>query len=449
MPKILVLNYHVSLPPVSTVPSRYPNPLARVSQRSLWYVESGDIVVSPVVLQGNLVEYVAQLAGFDPDTVTILVAGQKLYDDVLLDPDLVASLRAHVSPDAEWMLSPCNVTEGVAELARILGIGAGQELAFAAERGNDLLNSKSHFRQLAAGAGLPIADGVVARSPLRLLRAIEGLSAATGTVIIKQDNAAGGAGNYAFTSGALRPLPGVHEVRPLPRDLADATVLWEELTEAEDPVLVVESYYDATHTFYLEYHAAQGGRLTFLNHGELKRRIATKGGVDYWHWIGLELPSSLRPSALAQALMYGSLFAKAVADVGYRGYMNIDGIVDRNGRVIFNEINARWGGGLVLHTIGSRLLGPSYADTHIVSSLRNVRPAPFAETVEVLQRKGIYFDPQSREGVLVVAHGPNATDDTECVVIAASQDRILQLADLTAEALDESPVATLSGVGER
>lgn len=97
---------------------------------------------------------------------------------------------------------PCFWTQGVAELAAVLGLAPRGGLGFAAQRGSDLLNRKTHFRQLAAGAGVPVPDGSVARTPLELTRAIERQLPRTGTAIVKQDDGAGGSGNLTLTRGA-------------------------------------------------------------------------------------------------------------------------------------------------------------------------------------------------------------------------------------------------------
>lgn len=441
MPKLLILNYHVSLPPASVVPSRYPNPLDRVSHRALWYADENDVIVSPAVLDRDMFEYVARMLNFDPATVTILECGRKLYDDVLLDADLLVELRAQMAKHDSWSVMPCNVTEGVVELSRRLGIDAGDEVGFASEGGVDLLNRKSHFRQLAVAHGVPLAPGVVARSPERLSQAVKELLGITGTVILKQDNAAGGAGNIALTSGPLRPLPGVYETRHVPEDLAAMTECWTELTTAQEPVLVVESYHDADFAFYFEYFVGDGGRVTFLANGEIKRRVSQRNDSAEWEWVGLEIPADVPAFTIAEALSQSAIFVAAIASMGYRGYLNVDAIVDGDGRLIFNEVNVRWGGGLVLHTIGARLLGPRYADRYVISSVRNVKPSSLPATLEGLRRHDLAFSPGADEGVVVVAVDPAGSNDTECLVLAATRSRISELETMLRQAVSELSVA--------
>lgn len=430
MPKILILNYHVELPTGSDIVKKYPNHLGRAATRAMWYAESGDIVVSPVEVDRTFAKYVTGVGGVDLDSITFTVRGAKLYDDVLLDESLVEFLAEHTSGDESWTLMPCNMTEGVAELARLLGIGAASDMQFAAERGADLLNRKSHFRQLAVGSGLPLAPGSVVRSPKGLLRAINNLIEITGTVVVKQDNAAGGVGNTAFTSGPMTALPGTSSTRPIPSDLPAAEALWAELIEAQDPVLVVESYHQTVNAFFLEYFIGEGGKVTLLSNPKFKRRLTETSGESSWAWIGLEIPSDAPSSTLAEAVTHAAWFASDVAAWGYRGHMNVDVMVTDDGQLMFNEINARWSGGLVLHTIGARILGRRYADTHVISSVRNIKPAPFESTLETLRTLGVEFSPEKNEGVIVVAHGPLETDNTEVLLIAESRDRIRELENL-------------------
>jgi hypothetical protein len=159
-------------------------------------------------------------------------------------------------------------------------------------------------------------------------------------------------------------------------------------------------------------------------------------GASSLIWEGLEIPADIPPFSLSDALTHSARFAMLAAQMGYRGYLNIDAIITDSGELMFNEVNARWGGGLALHVIGERLLGPRYADDHVVSSLRNARPAPLPEVLRLLQERRLHFDGDSREGVLVVAYDPTLADPMECLIVGSSRHRLREIEDTLLDALN-------------
>ncbi|GCE00805.1 peptide ligase PGM1-related protein [Embleya hyalina] len=424
--KILLLNVRADFPPEIGLSDRHP--LVRACRRTSWYAEAGDVIASPAPIDREFLDHVGGTLGFDAGTISVVLRDRVLTDEVILAPDFVAELRLAIADHPNWRIMACYVTEGVAELAERLGIGCDGS-AFAAERGSDLLNRKGHFRRLAAGIGMPLAAGSVVQSPTRLARAIEQHMPATGAVIVKQHNAGGGLGNVVLAADDLGPLPGARETRRIGPDVAEtAEKLWTELSQEHDPGVVVEVYHPAArHMFYFEYLVADSGVPRFVNSGTIRLVREGTAADERLSWVGLELPADLPPHSLAQALTHATRFAVLAADIGYRGYLNIDAIVTASGELIFNEVNARWGGGLVLHTVASRLLGEDYADHSVASSLRDVRPVPLARVVAAAREHGLDLTPERREGVVVLACEPTQTEALECLLVAPSVSRVREL----------------------
>lgn len=247
-------------------------------------------------------------------------------------------------------------------MAAILGIPkTGDD--FALQRGPDLLNRKSHFRQLATSVALPLPHGSVATDPNGLFKAVTSLKSETGRVIVKLDNGAGGVGNVILTSNKSDPLPGARDTRWVSWPSFDPEALWSEMTTASCKTLVVESYHLARSLFYLEYTIQDDASIAFVNSGSIRLRKSADRSERALIWTGLELPSDLEEEQLLAAQAHAYRFVALARDLGYRGMINIDAIFAQDGRLLFNEANGRWGGGSVLHNIAVRLLVPTFLGT--------------------------------------------------------------------------------------
>jgi hypothetical protein len=412
--------------------------LAKSAWRNTWFADEGDIIISPVAIEEDFLKYIGHILGFDSNSLSVITQNQLVTDDFLLSTDFIDDLRSHLSNSNSWMMMPCFYTKGVTELESLVGIENHSGFHFAAQCGCDLLNRKTHFRQLSMGARVPLADGSVVHTPQALAKAIEKHLPQTGTVIVKKDNAAGGMGNITLTSGAITALPGSRETRYIDSNTqAIAADLWAQLTEPQSPSLVVESYHNASHRFYFEYWIDDHGSAVFLNSGTIRLRPDSDPNAKELVWVGLDIPAELPSFSSASALTLSMQFAKLAAQIGYRGPINIDAIVTSSGDLIFNESNARWGGGLVLHTLGERLLGKQYANHHVLSSLRDVKSPPKTEVLDILREHSLLFNPESKEGVIVLAYGEFQKDTMECLLLGSSRPRVCEIEALLRAAVEQ------------
>lgn len=397
------------------------------SARFLWHAEEGDVLVIPDGIDPDFKSYVGSVVGFTPESVEVLTIDRPLDEATLLDEDFAGELRSYVKEPAEWSLFPCVVTGGVAELSTRLGLDALSGSAFARQGGIDLLNMKSTFRRLAAGAGTPIAEGVVARSAGEIRRAVKSLWEQTSTMIAKQDRSGGGHGNIGLADSHSASLPGTRETRLLGADLEElAQGLWADLSDAYNQFVVVEAYHSADHRFYLEYHLSDDG-IDFLNSGMLRYALPPGAEDGTPKWVGLDLPLRLGSRSYTEVITRSREFLDVVRRIGYRGYVNIDGLLLPDGRLVFHEINARWGGSLVYHVIAERLLGRNYADAHVVSSVLNIKPGSLSGLLEAIRRAGIGYQEGKREGVVVLGCDSDLGPGAECLILAASEERARSL----------------------
>ncbi|MGY3131024.1 hypothetical protein ACVWZM_001706 [Bradyrhizobium sp. USDA 4501] len=420
MPRIIIMNAGT---PQMSGPDLTAAQLALAANsayRSTWFAKEGDLIVSPLSIPADLLSYIGETLDFDASSVSLLVPefgheAPVLNDCTLLSSSIVEGLNSHIRQTSSWSMYPCYSSEGVARLAAMLGIPqTGDD--FALQRGPDLLNRKSHFRQLATSVALPMPNGIVTTNSNELFRAVNLLRHETGRVIVKLDNGAGGVGNIILASNESGPLPGARDTRRILWPSFDPDALWAEMATASCSTLVVESYHLARSLFYLEYEIENDG-LIFINSGNIRLRRSTDQSEKALIWTGLELPSDLRNEQWLTAQTHAHRFVSLVRNLGYRGPVNIDAIFTNDGRLLFNEANGRWGGGSVLHSIAVRLLGFDYSGSHVISSVRNVRSGSLKAAHERFAREGFLFDGTRKQGVIPLASDQEA-GTVECLVIA-------------------------------
>lgn len=403
-------------------------PLRKSIARCTWFAAAGDVIISPIPIEEGFLRYVGETLGFDPARVSVLVRDGLRAEGLALSEADVGKLRALVAGADDWAVLPCFWTPDVAAFVRELGIGDPIAIAFAAHRGSELFNRKSHFRQFGAGMSLPLAEGTIVTSERELAGAIREHLPKTGTVIVKKDNAAGGIGNVTLTTGAVRALPGARETRRVDDADASAAALWRDLADGSPgQPLVVEVYHAAAHSFYFEYFIGADGRPQFLHSGDVRFRDPDDARTPELVWVGLDTPTGLPHYSLANALTHAGRLVALAAQVGCRGHINIDAIVTTGGELVFNEANVRWGGGSSLHDIGVRLIGPRFADGHALSFVRDIAGPVQAEALRVLRAGGLQFRPEAGEGVIILAGNEREPGTMECLVAGASQARVREL----------------------
>ncbi|QOG21012.1 peptide ligase PGM1-related protein [Bradyrhizobium sp. SEMIA] len=421
MPRILIMNAGTAQMSGSDLTPAQLSLAANSAYRSAWFAHEGDLIVSPVVIPADLLSFIGATLNFDASSLCLLVPqggsqSSVLDDCTLLSKTVVERINRHIRQKSTWRLNPCYSTEGVARLADMLGIPqTGND--FALQRGPDLLNRKSHFRQLATSVALPLPNGSITTDSNELFRAVTSLRTATGSVIVKLDNGAGGVGNVILTGNESDPLPGARDTRRIPWTSFDPDALWSEMTTASCKTLVVESYHLATSLFYLEYEIEDDGSIVFMSSGNIRLRKSADRSERALIWTGLELPSDLRNEQWLTAQAHAYRFVALARNLGYRGMLNIDAIFADDGRLLFNEANGRWGGGSVLHTIAVRLLGFDYSGCNVLLSVRNVRSGSLQIAHDRLVKEGFLFDRTRKEGVIPLAADPEA-GTVECLVIA-------------------------------
>lgn len=389
------------------------------TSRFLWHAGAGDVVILPERVDRRYASYVCEMLGMPQDSQRIIEHKGLLADEALLKASTLDAVKEAIGHGDGVVLQPFVQTRGTVELARLLGAPEATGATFAHENGVDLLNSKANFRKLAAGVGLPIAPGRVARSQHELAASLRRFRRAGRPLIAKHDHAGGGHGNIILSAeGAARSkLPGARRFLDI-EDSADglAQVLWDELTDSSYSVVTLEVYEESRDRFYLEYDLS----------GEVPLLVST-GSIRYDDhptdvppkWTGLDVPFALDAVDGAAAASQGQLIVSAVHALGYRGMLNLDGITTVDGQLVFQEINARWGGGLVYDVIARRLLGESYPRTHVLRSLLDMPEMDHAELRKRLTEAGVHYSREREEGALILASRSDLGGGAEILLIAS------------------------------
>ncbi len=396
--------------------------------RFLWQMQSGDVLLTPDAPKDGFLEYVAGMLEVSPSSLNVVVAEGLLDDAFIHSEDVMGALAEQVNGREEWRIAPFLLTRGVVLLADALGIPRPEGWRFAMEGGVELLNLKSTFRRLAAGIGTPIASGTVARSAVDLETELHRLEAVTNAVIIKQDRGGGGHGNVGYSKTSDDRLPGTRLTRFWPSGAAHvASEVWDELVEKERDLVVVEAYLRGGERFFAEWHISQDAT-DLLSTGLIKYADAGGASISSPEWRGLDLPANLGGGLrTARVIVEAHRLVLEVARLGYRGYLNVDGLIMPDGRLIFHEVNARWGGGLVYHLLASRLLGAQWGDHHIASSVLDLPSGKVDDLVESARKAGIAFDRARAEGVLLLAADSDLGGGSEFLILAASQARAREI----------------------
>lgn len=406
----------------------------KAALRNAWLAAPGDVIVSRVPLGDAFLAYMTRIMGYAPGSIAVICPDVEegeiatLNDALLLAPAMVEALAARIDEPGDWTILPCYQTTGIATLQRLIGLPDTPGRGFAEQRGTDLFNRKSHFRQFAQGARLPLPDGRIVTDPRGVEWAIAALIETTGKVIVKRDNGAGGTGNIVVTLGDTPPHPGACETLSLQNGM-DALMarLWPMLTANEQGPIVVETYLAAQGAFYTEFFIHADGSHDYLNSGTIRLRPSEDPSARELFWIGLELPADLCREALANGITQARRFVDLAAAIGYRGHINIDALLTESGEIIYNEANARWGGGTVLDHLARHLLGDGFAGDFVVSSFRDVPAPPLAETVALIERAGLQFDQKRGRGIVVLAYDDSFAHQMEFLIIGRTRTELREM----------------------
>lgn len=333
-----------------------------------WYLEPGDVVVSQEPFDSSFIGYVADVHA---ELGRPFVAPPQVISHTELQSDYLGSCELSDALIALGVkigrVDAIYSSRGLALLAENLGLSG--EWGFLRERGMELLNRKSHFRQLASSLGTPLAAGMIVKTDDELRAAVEEVMRRTGSAIVKADNGGGGSGNTVISSGDSFQCLGAKSHLNINALRAESEA-WARLLRGNE-VLVVEEYLSSTHQFYIEFEVGASGP-EFVSTGSILTS-PHRERPGYYVWDGLQIPAVIGEGARRESRRMAGDLANRAWELGYIGRINVDFILREDNSLIVNEWNARWGGGTVMEAVARRFLGDGYQGRSVARSVKNVR----------------------------------------------------------------------------
>ncbi|WP_416985415.1 peptide ligase PGM1-related protein [Streptomyces sp. T028] len=389
-------------------------------QRIAWFAEAGDILVLPVRPDDAFLDYVTSLTGLSPADLTVVVppvhpgSEGSLSPARLADPEFVEALAEAVGGREVTHLSGLWPDAAVARLARTIGVTSAMPgHGFVDQAGGVMVNSKSAFRTIAGGVGVPLPDGAVCTGKQAAEDAILRLLP-DGPVVVKHDYLSGGRGNEILTLGEpFRPI-GARRVITV-TDRADVGAWlderWEWVTASGRGRPVVERYVRDSSAFFSEFLVQDDG-VRLLGDGEL---------LSAPYAVGQIMPSQgLEPEVVERIVEGGRRLAVALHGLGYRGVLCPDAIVTPERDVLFTEFNGRVTGSTHIYgCIGGRVVGEGFGKDRLI--LERVWPEgcvaeSFTDARTTVEAAGLAYDPDSRTGVVFTNAFDNTNGVMYCVV---------------------------------
>jgi hypothetical protein len=407
-------------------------------ERSVWIARAGDIIVAAQPIHSDFLRYIEDTCAIARGSIRIVhwrhATTSYLTDVDLLDAAFQEEVRASIDCGQQWEILPCFYTPGFAEFCASLGLPQISNHRFVSEHGSQMLNSKANFRRLAAELGTPVPAGGVAFNARMLRDQIQRHIAVTGSVIVKRDYGLGGLGNVVVTNTTCTQFPGTSNWHRYQENMLDEII--ETISDGWKEAMVVEAYHhDVSSMVYYEFEIDAQAKPKFLNSGSIRVPEADPLTRKLL-WFGLDIPAhGLKPFSAAIAFTEAAGLAQKAAQLGYRGYLNIDAIVLQDGQVLFNEYNARGGGWTALHMLGVHLLGGSYATEYTICSRKKITGPDFYEATAALRTSGLQYTKGKTEGVLLFGCNTNAEENLEFLFIARTLEDARRLERSTLSAI--------------
>jgi hypothetical protein len=419
----------------NALPDDYVQFIGKVAHRLVWLARENDVVVLPSWPDEDFVDYVWRQLGVTGSAPTIVVppSGRQgnglLYDDRLRDSAFVAELKKLVEVNGVNEVVPFFFDQSIAWLCRELKLeGAVPGFDFLDQGGNELVNSKSVFRAVAAGNGADIPFGRVVASRQEAEDVIWSLLADEKIVIVKQDFHGGGYGNEILSPvegtdgfGAA----GVTTIANRSALAAHVATMWERYSQGGRRKVVVEHYIQNAVPIYVELTITDQAAELY-GYGEMRMKETDRGPTN----TGLLIPPpSTSLPAFPGFVESATRIGEAVRGLGYRGNISIDAIVLPTGEILFNEFNGRVGGSTHAHLIAETLVAPDYLDDRVLVVRSRCSWSSVASAVAALDGLGLAYDPATRTGALITG------DDGQCIVVAETLDAARAVEDRLVDVL--------------
>ncbi|MDQ1041574.1 hypothetical protein QFZ75_008076 [Streptomyces sp. V3I8] len=354
---------------IDAAPPAYARAMAAVTPRKLWLASPGDCVVALAPCAPHFRDYVARTLGLDVGQVDV-VAPDTIRGVHALD--VVAELGATARVTASPVLAPFVADARTTRFARATGMRlepydtVPNDVTLAAVR---RANTKHGFRQIAAGLGLPVADGGHADGPRALVAALTDFLVGHRAAIVKVDRSSNGHGTFIVRAD---------------RDGTPEQQVQRQVAAHGAPRC------GWTYEEFLPFTSMPSVEMSVGEHGVAEFYSCEQRSVDN-AWKGMSTPAASGPllGTLTEATRRIGRWLHAR---GYRGIFDVDcGVFD--GGYVVTEANVRRTGGTYLEELARRLRpspAPGHRPAHWRADVRHgIRRLDFAAAVAALERTGL------------------------------------------------------------
>lgn len=390
-------------------------------QRLLWCAQPGDALILAFHPDPGFLAYVSALTGAGTEGLPVIVPPVGGGEQAILnrqrftDDEFIAGLHRLIREREIDRVESFWLTDYVNQLIKRLGLDkVTPGFGFMDQGGDVLVNSKVAFRALAAGTGLPVPEAVVTDNLQEALDFLWGLLDSGRSAIVKQDDSTAGLGNEILTPSAdVNPIGALHHVVLKDRAaLADHLAKrWSWYTSGQCGRVVFEEYAAGSVPIWGEVAITEES-VHVYGYGKVRMNPVCDGVI-----IPVPSPDS-GTEAFRGFLAHLEECAQTMRAMGYRGLTNIDAILTPDGRVLFNEINGRYGGSTHLFAIGEKVVGSDYLTDRCMIERRECGYPAFDVAREELDSHGLAYDQATRTGVIIPVYGirPDGTGGEACIV---------------------------------
>jgi phosphoribosylaminoimidazole carboxylase (NCAIR synthetase) len=298
----------------------------------------------------------------------------------LRDAELLGELSELAEAEEDVVFVPYAVTPLEEEIARRCGL----RLESASSGVHALVNDKIFNRRMAEELGYPVCEGRVCETAEEVRETFRELLPKYGKAIVKEPYGASGKGLYIVEdesklSPVLARLTRSAKARP------------------ESARWLVEGWHDKQADINYQIYIAPDGRVDVFS---IKRQLLRETV-----YIGSQMPADLSEEMLRQYRGYGDEIGRYLHGIGYTGVAGVDSIVTADGTIVpIVEINGRFTLSSYISFLG-RVLGE---DTRVFSRyfrFASGERLDYEALCAVLDREGLIYRPEEREGVLVYTSG--------------------------------------------
>ncbi|MBR8343540.1 peptide ligase PGM1-related protein [Burkholderia ambifaria] len=386
MPKIIFANFVNKV--MTEVPGQaHVRALTAPASRKIWYAEAGDMIVLPAPPNDEFLEYAAGLINVGRDSVQFIVPDggldEYLADRIFRDRVALAALEAFVAVHPGIRVDVFAQDEPTIDLFRTLQAkieeyesipNAG--IAAVISR----VNTKSGFKDFAAGIGIRYIKGRLAFGMREVTEAVTEMFHDTGPVVVKIDRGSNGFGHWVVTDSARIPEGAPHLL---------------QFYEQSDRY-VVEPQLKFVATPSIEYFVGSDGpRYT--------RTIDMRCINNAWR--GQTSPQKLSSTVRDQLEKWGVSAADYLYRKGYRGPFDIDCGLTEDGTLYATEINCRHTGSTNIAYLLNRLTGRDSDDLFWLSDNPVIEsPLTFADVLGLVKDHGLAWSASKQVGVIFTAN---------------------------------------------